>query len=89
MISRAPPWLSRNQPNRPIHYAAVFATPEVIAYILAHGADIESKGWRDVTPLLAVASIMGENATNGKFLIAQGADTTAVSGGKNLLERAA
>ena len=76
-------WLKTNQPgsvadklgNQPLHYAALFGSPESVQVLLDAGASPNARNTAEVTPLIYA----GWNAAKVRILLAKGADAKAVS----------
>lgn len=76
-------WLKTNQPgsaadklgNQPLHYAALFGSPESVQVLLDTGASPNARNTAEVTPLIYA----GWNAAKVRMMLAKGADAKAVS----------
>ncbi|MBN8732987.1 MAG: ankyrin repeat domain-containing protein [Acidobacteria bacterium] len=76
-------WAKKNRPdsvadklgNQPLHYAALYGSPEAVKVLLEAGAPTEVRNTGEVTPLIYAATDLAKV----KLLVAKGADVKAVS----------
>ena len=82
-MSELQSWVKKNRPesvadklgNQPLHYAALYGSPEAVQVLLEAGAPTEVRNAGEVTPLIYAATDLAKV----KLLLAKGADVKAVS----------
>jgi quinoprotein dehydrogenase-associated probable ABC transporter substrate-binding protein len=65
------------QGETPLHHALIQQSPTMVAFLIAHGADVNQRDRDGWTPLMHAA--YADDADDVKVLIKHGADTNAVS----------